>query len=229
MKKLFILFVLILTQSFLFSQNKDPYKILETVKSKFSTVKDYEADIKIIVDYAFIKVPEMNAKIYFKAPDKVKLDSKQFAMLPKQALTFTPAKLLSIGYTALYANSQNINGIQLDVIKIIPLSDTVNIAVSTLWVDPINNVVRKVESTLKQGGTFQFNIDYSSGIKFALPSSIKFTADLPNINNMRQMNPGGSKDNQNKNKSSKGTVDIYYANYKVNKGIPDSIFKDSKK
>lgn len=227
MNKLLIPLLIILIHSAAIGQKKDAYKILESVKAKLNSVKDYEADIKIKVDFNFLKVPDMTAKIYFKEPDKVKLDSKEFAMLPKQALTFSPRKLLEFDYSALYINSQVINGSQTDVIKIIPNSDTVEIAVSSLWIDPVNSVVKKVESTLKKGGTFQFDIDYSSQIKFGLPSAIKFTVDLSSMQGPRQMKSDGTKDTGNNKKSGKGTVNIFYNNYKVNKGIPDSFFKEN--
>lgn len=228
MKKLFIPIIVFLICSSISGQKKDAYKILESVKAKLNSVRDYEADIKIKVDFDFLKVPDMSAKLYFKEPDKVKLDSKEFAMLPKQALTFSPRKLLNFDYSALYINSQDFNGSKIDIIKIIPNSDTVDLAVASLWIDPVNYVVRKVESTLRKGGSFQFDINYGGEIKHGLPSSVKFTVDLNNLPRLKQMKSNGDKDSgSNNKKSGKGIVDIFYTNYKVNKGIPDSIFKEN--
>ena len=87
-----ILFVLV---GFTNAQVKDAEQILNEVKDKFNKIKDYEVDVSIFVDVDFLKVPESNAKIYFKQPDLVKLDSEGFALLPKEGVNFSPIKLLN--------------------------------------------------------------------------------------------------------------------------------------
>ena len=94
MKKHFI-FILLLTSVNLFAQQKDAVKILDAVKEKFNKVKDYQADVIGKLDISFAKVPDTKATVYFKQPDKVKIDSKGFAMLPKQSVNFSPVEMLN--------------------------------------------------------------------------------------------------------------------------------------
>ena len=228
MKKI-ILFLFMLSAGLNAQQNHDPYKLLERVKQKFSTVNDYEVNAHIKVDVSFLKVPDMDAKIYFKKPDKLKMDSEGFAMLPKQAFNFSPDRLLSGNYSAIYVKQENIGNTPLEVIKVIPNDENSEIVLSTLWIEPGKNVIRKIESVPRKGGSFEISFNYSSNLNYPLPSSIEFYFDVPNM--PRGMNgPGGSRQ-QPKAKGSKperGSVSIAYSNYKVNKGIPDSIFSEKK-
>ncbi len=95
MYKIFRIFLmLILLQNFVDvnvcnAQEFNPQPLLDSVKNKFNKVNDYTADIKIKVNVTFIKIPVKEGKLYFKKPDKIKLVSKGFAMLPKRGMNFT--------------------------------------------------------------------------------------------------------------------------------------------
>jgi outer membrane lipoprotein-sorting protein len=226
-----ILFILLILNCNLFSQANDPYSILKQVKEKFSKVRDYEVDVKIKVDISFLKMPEATAKIFFKYPNKVKLQSEGFAMLPKQGISFSPASLLSEGFTAIYAGVSQISDVNTDVIKVLPPTDTTDIVLSTLWVDRKNYIIRKVETSTKKSGTFQIELEYNDeGYDYGLPSSIKFSFDIPALNFPKGMTveTDMEKLQNGRNKPAKGTVLVTYSNYKVNKEIEDSFFEEKK-
>ncbi|MGE5432502.1 MAG: LolA family protein [Syntrophomonadaceae bacterium] len=228
MKKIILL--LIIFSAGLYAQNQDPVKLLEKVKQKFSQVNDYEVNAHIKVDVSFLKVPEMDAKIYFMKPDKMKLDTEGFAMLPKQAFNFSPDRLFKGDYSAIYVKKDNLGGTPVDVVKVIPNDPNSEIVLSTLWIDSGKDVIRKIESTPRRGGAFEITFNYNNNMNYPLPSSVQFSFDAPN--NPRGMNSPGSQQQQPKAKtgqSERGNVSVTYTNYKVNKGIPDGIFSEKKK
>ncbi len=92
MYKIIVIFLAI--NFLIIPQKKDPDQILQKVVANFEKIKDYEVDVNIKVDVEFLKVPESNAKIFFKQPDKIALKSEGFAMLPKNGFNFSPASLL---------------------------------------------------------------------------------------------------------------------------------------
>ena len=49
-----------------FSQSKNPDSILDRVKEEFNKIDDYSVDVKIKVDVDFLKMPDREAKIFFK-------------------------------------------------------------------------------------------------------------------------------------------------------------------
>lgn len=211
-------------------QKKDPEQILEEVKKTFTKVEDYVVNVNIKVDVDFLKVPETNATIYFKQPGKIHLESESFALLPKEGMDFSPVSLLKNEYTAIYQRTDTIDGYKTDVIKVIPLSDASDIILTTLWVDESRYIIRRVESTPKIGGTFSIHLKYDkSKTDYPLPSSMVFTFNIDRMNLPKSMS-GELNENKPKDekKTSTGKVFISYKNYKVNKGIPDSVFEEKK-
>jgi outer membrane lipoprotein-sorting protein len=227
MKKYFILILFI--ASCINAQQKDPQKILDAVINKFNKVKDYQADITTKVDISFIKVPDTKAKIFFKQPDKVKIDSKGFAMLPKQSVNFSPADLLKGNYNTFFVKTEKIDNTTLDVIKIIPNSDSTDIFLSTFWIDSAQSLVKKVEMNGKRTGTTTVTLEYKDS-QYSLPSKVKFSFNLGDVNLPQQTQSNqNQEEHHGRMQSLSGSVILTYSNYIINKGIPDSIFKEKKK
>ena len=94
------------------------------------------------------------------------------------------------------------------------------------------NVIRKIETTTKTNGTFTMDFQYDQKLKYPLPQKIIFSFNVGQLN-LPQMVPddAGSETSKKKkriNSTTKGTVEVNYSNYVVNKGIEDSIFDDNK-
>jgi outer membrane lipoprotein-sorting protein len=219
-----------------FAQKPNPDFIIEKVKSKFTEVKDYQVDVKIEVDVDFLKVPVTEAKIFFKQPDKIKFNSDGFALLPKEGLNFSPLTVLQGDYTSIFEKEEELNGIKVYVIKIIPLGGSKEVILSTLWIDKKDFIIRKVESTTKMNGTFTIDLKYDSkNIKYSLPSSLIFSFDISRTNIPKGLTGSHTEEEEkpkrgkDKPKIAKGLVTITYTNYIINKGISDSIFEESKK
>jgi len=230
-----IIFYLLLFSCSIFSQTKNADEILEKIKKKYDVVKDYEVDIKIKVDMEFLRIPKVSAKVYFKHPDKMKMDSKDFAILPKEGISFSPTKFLNNKYSAIYIRSDTVENKNVEVIKIIPLEEETSIILSSLWVDSENYIIRKVETTTKNKGSFTANLIYDDLVDYALPSEMIFTFNIedPKLPETINMNAGGVEKPIGKIGSNlTGKIQVYYSNYKVNQGIEDSFFEnedDSKK
>jgi hypothetical protein len=215
------------------SQVKDPEIILERVKNEFKKVENYKADISIKVDIPFIKIPSRKATIYFKQPDNIHIESDGFAMLPKDGINFSPISLFEKEYTSFYEKDEKLEDINAAVIKIIPLNDKSDLVLSTLWIDPVKNLILKVESSRKPTGTFAIDFNYTEiEGDFHLPEEIEFTfsADPLMFHSRRRsgFETDEKKQNDDSTKVKTGKVFIFYSNYEVNRGVPDSLFIGSK-
>ena len=216
------------------SQDKDPDEILQKVLSTFEKINDYSVDVRIKVDVSFLKIPDMEAKIYFKQPDKMRIKSDNFAMLPKQGFNFSPVSLLRKSHTAIFVKFENLRGIETAVIKVIPLEEKSEMILSTLWIDLENYVIVKVESSARPSGTFTIDFNYKkTDSDFYLPSKMTFTfpADQMLIrgNIKDPFNSSDDKDDsEKKDDKNEGKVTVSYSNYIVNKGIPEEIFDQEK-
>lgn len=223
-----ILLNILLMLSFVFAQTKNSEDILKKVKNKFDLIKDYQADVIVKLEMESVKVPDTKAKVYFKQPNKYKIESDGFAMLPKQSMNFSPAQLLQGNYTSVYVRSEKIDNENYDVVKLIPNNDTTDIILSTMWVHSKKNIIHKVETTTKRGGTVQ--IDFTYDDKFiSLPNELKFSFNLGEI---KSQNQNEKNENQQQRIPSsmrvRGSVIMKYSNYKVNVGLSDKIFDEKR-
>ena len=225
MKKIYFLFFV---PVMIFAQSKNPDVIVNNIRQAFSKVKDYSVNVDIKVDVSFLKVPEMKAKLFFKQPDKMHIESSGFALLPKDGLYTSPMSFLKNDYTAIFARDEVFNGINTSVVKIIPLNDKGDLILTTLWIDQSKNEIVKVESTTKVNGTFTLILHYGNN-KYPLPDSMQFSFNAEKLK-MPQL-PTDQSDNGKKKNSGmvSGKVFISYSNYEVNKGIPDSVFEKKDK
>ncbi len=231
MLKILTLFFALSTN--LLTQNKDPKLILNNVVNNFNRVQNYEVNVNIKVDVEFLKVPESQAKIYFKQPDKISLKSDGFAMLPKNGFNFAPSTIIKDDYTAIYEKEEIVDGRKLTLIKVIPLGTTSDVILSTLWIDEQINAIMKIESTTKINGTFIIDFSYDEKFKYPLPSKMVFSFNIDKMNFPSSMmgNTDTRKRQQKKPEDSltKGKVYVKYSDYKVNGVIPDSVFDEDNK
>ncbi|MCX7875262.1 MAG: hypothetical protein N2321_03725 [Melioribacteraceae bacterium] len=225
MKK--IICLLILT-NVAFTQTKNPEDILKKVKNKFEQIKDYQADVVVKLNMEAVKVPDTKAKVFFKQPNKYKVESDGFAMLPKQSMNFSPVQLLQGDYTSVYVRTEKIENNIFDVIKIIPNNDTTDIILSTMWINSSKYVIHKVETTTKRGGTVEIDFNYDEKY-LPLPIELKFSFNMGEIKTNNNLT---KKENQQQrvpvSMRVKGSVLMQYSNYKINVGLSDKIFEENK-
>jgi len=227
LKFVFLFMMIFFSVSEFSPQSKDPDEILDKVKEAFKKIEDYEVDIRVKIDVDFLKVPDSEAKLYFKQPNKIHVESKKFALLPRQGLDFSPLGLLSGKYTALYEQEDTIRNMPTSVVKIIPLGNDGDIILSTFWVDLTRNLIIRVESTKKPTGTFTIDFTYEIFDNYyELPSKMEFTFTVDRMMFPRGMDGQSDDDDSNdKSDSTTGKVYITYANYKVNQGLQDELFE----
>ena len=227
LKFVFLFLMIFFSVSEFSPQSKDPDEILDGVKEAFKMIEDYEVDIRVKIDVDFLKVPDSEAKLYFKQPNKIHVESEKFALLPRQGLDFSPLGLLSGKYTALYEQEDTIRNIPTSVVKIIPLGNDGDIILSTFWVDQTSNLIIRVESTKKPTGTFTIDFTYEEyDDYYDLPSQMEFTFTVDRMMFPRGMDGQADDDDSNdKSDSTTGKVYITYTNYKVNQGLPDELFE----
>ena len=227
LKFVFLFLMFFITVNEFSPQSTDPDEILYGVKEAFTKIEDYEVDIRVIIDVDFLKVPDSEAKLYFKQPNKIHVESEKFALLPRQGLDFSPLGLLSGKYTALYEQEDTIRNIPTSVVKIIPLGNDGDIILSTFWVDQSRNLIIRVESTKKPTGTFTIDFTYEKyDDYYELPSKMEFTFTVDRMMFPRGMDGQADDEDSNyKSDSKTGKVYITYTNYEVNQGLPDELFE----
>lgn len=225
-----IIFILLSTVIFqLSSSGQDANALIKKVKAKLDKVSDYVAEGKMKTDVAFIKAPVGKVTVYFKKPDKFKLKrGNGISILPKGGVTVNMSSVLTDeSFTAIDAGAGTVGATKVKVVKMLPLNETSDVVLTTLYIDEANLLIRKANTTTRENGTYEMEMSYGKYAQYALPDKVIFafnTKDYKLPKGVTLEFETGDDPKQNV-KNKKGRVEITYASYVINKGVPDAEFK----
>ena len=228
MRKIILCVAILFFHSLSSMAQVDP--LIEKVSKKLALVNDYVGEGVMKTDVSFIKASLGKVKVYFKKPNllKVKKDGG-ISLLPKGGVSLTINTLLNTKqYSTIPAGTQVLNGKSLTVLKLIPTDDNLDWVIATLWIDPVESLVYKTATTTKENGSYEINMEYGAYANYGLASKIIFSFNtkdykLPNGITL-EFGDDDAAAKQKALKNKKGTVEITFNNYIINKGVSNSIF-----
>ena len=217
---------------FFYGQAQDAGALLERVKAKIEQVRDYQASGMMKTNVSFLKVPMADVVIYFKRPDKLKIkNEKGISLVPKGAASMSLNSLMANKqYTAIPAGVEKLGGITVQVIKLLPLDDNGEVVLSTLYIDESRLLILKARTTTRENGTYELAMVYGKYAFYALPDKAIFTFNtkeykLPKGVTFDYDDGSTKKKSNDQVNSNKGTLEITYKIYNINKGVDDAVFK----
>lgn len=225
-------FLILLSLFFLnvgFTQNAN--ELIQQIKEKLEKVNDYTAIGKLKTTVVFIKAPISNIKILYKKPDQFKIKKRGgISILPKGGIKVSLNSILSQkDFVVVEAGNTVIQKVNTKIIKLIPTSENSDIVLATLYIDEINKLVLKANTTTKENGTYEMELFYNNYASYALPDKVIFSFNtkdykLPKGFTM-EFDSGEKATEKDMIKNKKGKVEILYSSYVINKGIADSEFQ----
>lgn len=210
--------------------------LFSTIRQKLTLVNDYIADVRMKVDVSFMRVPLLAGKLYFKAPDKLKLERNGgISIMPKKTISMTLGNLIPAGNaTVIDAGTDVIDGQKVRIIQVVPQGET-DIVLTKVWVDVARGLALRTETTTRENGTVRMDLEFNKYANLALPDRVVFVMDIKDY----QLPKGVTMDYDDgtqemmakakKLKMKKGRIEIRYLSYQINKGISDAFFKEEKK
>ena len=226
MRKIIILFTLILASS-VAAHATDATKLFDSLRHKVLSVKDYAADVKMNINVTYMRVPQLSGILYFKAPDKMRLERHGgLSILPKKNINLTLSNLIPTGnVTVIEVGTATVGTRKVRVLKVIPEDEKSDIILTKIWVDEHDLLAVRTETTTRNDGTVIMDLDYGHYVSYALPDKVTIYMDLKDY----KLPKGVTMDYQESEpvktgKGSKGTIQINYLKYDINKGLSDGIF-----
>ena len=239
-----ILFLFLLANSNAFSNNNPEY-IIKKTDDQFREINNYQVDMVISIAIPAFRMPKKKYKVYFKQPDKIKVKSRGFGLLPKTGMFTSPienfSNLSNIRFSKdLSRTNPNeimlVGDLVLDSLALdvpneyarLTFKPTVDVKVDTQnWV--ITQVLTKIDTVkIMEINNFYDIVDDS----FYMPirSTVEYYVKDARLSKWINKDIGtimGSNHNMNiESDMVKGLISVNYAKYRVNRGIKDSIFED---
>ena len=202
-------------------------EILQKVKMKLGKVDDYEANGKMKTNVVFIKAPIATVKVYYKKPVMLRI-------INENGISFIPKGSVNINLNNTFINIRQFDIIDagkddsgLRIIKLLPKDDSADIVLSTLYIDEKSMLVKRSKTTTKENGTYELMMSYGKYSEYGLPDKIVFSFNIKDYKLPKGITldyDDGTEKDREKLKNKKGTVEISYTAYRINKGIDNKVF-----
>lgn len=205
-------------------------ELIRGVNTRFAKVKDYSADARIETRISFLNILPQRAIVYYKRPDKFRFKAKGIAVLPKQDFSAL-FKLTSNenSFMAYITGQDTIRRKKVVAVNVIPVADTGDLVLAKIWIDPSRSLILRSQLTTRTNGTIIIDYEHTDMADYALPARMVFTIEVKkfkipravsaDINSSTKSVPAGKAPRT-------GEIEINFSNYVLNKGVPDSVFRE---
>ena len=210
---------------------QDASSVMKLIQAKLEKVSDYEASAELKTEIPFLKVPDAVVKIYFKKPDKLKIkNEKGISLVPKETVSISLYSLVNSPYQALDAGTDNIDGIPVRVIKLLPTDNNAELVLATVYIDTHRLLILKAKTTTRESGTNEVALSYGKFEATGLPDKIIFSFNtqefkLPKGVTFDYDDGSAKKKAIDTGKNQHGKIQITYLSYLINRGLADSLFR----
>jgi outer membrane lipoprotein-sorting protein len=202
---------------------EDPSRHLDSLEKKYSGLKDYRVEVNVHFDIEALKAPDMQARLYYKAPDKIKVESRNVFFFPKEGGYFNPSLFKKRDFDVKLLEHLTYEGRKAVRLRLTPTDTNEHQQGFVLTIDIERNLIREIATSPSEGRAIRAVIGYAEFGDFELPLHIELYLDIPSVepNGMKEFGSFGQRP-----KRITGRVKMTYSNYKVNSGLRDEIFNE---
>ncbi len=205
-------------------------ELVTQLRQKVALVNDYEAQGRMKTNVSFIKAPEADVKVFFKKPNKLRIRNAT-------GVSFIPKGSLNINLGSIFDNSGSYdiidvgkeNGSELRIVKLLPQDENAEVVLSTLYIDEKLVLIKKAKVTTRESGTYELQMTYGRYASYGLADKVIFTFNTKDYKLPKGVtldyDDGSGKNKPAAPQEKKGSVEISYSEYKINKGVADSVFE----
>ncbi len=214
--------------------------VRDSLSVQFARVEDFKVQVLIDVSLPRLRMPRKQIDLAFKQPDYTRIESRGFAVAPRTGLVMAPDQLLdnlqeirSVEHGEFRGDSHVIltGTVHPDSFRA-PMWDVTSdpgTLITRLWIDPARWIIRHMETRLDTARLIAISVEYTEAEPgIWLPETTEITITLPeNLPVSREMDfpPGRGATEQQPQKPLRGTMQMKFRGYRVNRGIPDDFFQ----
>ncbi len=205
-------------------------ELMKKIKEKLDKVNDYEASGQMKMNVPFIKAPVSSIKLYYKKPDKLKINNESgISLIPKGAMNINIGTMIANMAACDIIDAGKDDKTGLRIIKLLPKDENANIVLSALYIDEKQVLVKKAKTTTKENGTHELEMTYGKYTAYGLADKVIFTFNTKEYKLPKGVafdyDDGKKQTKPQNGGDAKGTVEISYSEYIINKGVPDKMFQ----
>jgi outer membrane lipoprotein-sorting protein len=209
-------------------------EILAEVRRLFEGIEDYTVEVIANVDMPGLRAPEMRAKLYYKSPDKLHVESTGLSILPREGVAPDPSRFAD-RFSSRLDGEEDLEGRTVYRLRLMPKKEFKGEFETVLLVDAERFVVWKIEK-LNEGEPF-LTVDFEYKLvedRFFLPSQSRaelFIARLPGRPGEGYLSGPGREEieslfsEEDESPPKNGYATVRFEDYRINIGLADSLFE----
>jgi len=206
---------------------REGLRVLAALEKKYAGLQDYTVGIQVHFAIETFRAPDLQAKLYYKVPDKMRLESKRVVFFPRDGGYFNPAQFEQDAYTVLFLGYVTYDKRKAVQLRLIPRKIKGATQEMVLTIDTAKLLLQEMLLTQTGGKEVTAVFTYGTFGGFELPTFIRLILNLPAAEPGMEQGFGAIPDG-GEEKRVQGEITITYANYKVNTGLGDELFKKNK-
>ncbi|HAL55363.1 MAG TPA: hypothetical protein DCP63_02505 [Bacteroidetes bacterium] len=204
-------------------------EILRKVEQTVEVVRDYTVEVQADVNMERMRIPKMQATMYYKRPNKIHFESTSFAMLPREGMMLDPT-VLRESYVATVQESEVAEEKKVYKLQLAAMESKSRLRQLYVWVDGSNWTIVKMETIPYQGRVLTVTITQAlQEGKYWLPRTLKASFDVAGRDTTeKRIEPPATPPTQwegVQRPPRSGSITVTYSNYKVNVGLSDEVFQ----
>jgi len=219
-------------------------QVRESLIEQFNRVQDFAVKVRVDMNMPGFRMPKKMVEVLYKKPDKFKVESASFAIVPKTGLMISPEKIFtSMADAHILSTDSNRIEIQagfnpdsakmeMGASKMQDLKEKMKIH---LWVDPDRWVITKMQTFADTVAFMNMQSTYveaktgiwlpeTTRLTFQVPSNFTGSPHPPEMSD-EELKKAIEEHTKNQQEDVKGTVILEFLNYKVNTGLSDDLFE----
>ena len=204
--------------------------VLDNVERMLQGVEDYTVTLEGEVAMEGVRVPKIVIEMFVKRPDKVHFASTSFSIVPRMGMALDPSELRK-KYDCRTVASIDTGGLRWYKLRLTAKEPETRVQLTFLYVDAERWTIRRLEASPYEGRTLSFDFEYAMVQEtYLLPSRV--TAMFGTVGGQSEDGPGTPPNapspapqfREMQRMMRSGTIRFVYRDYRVNTGLPDSLF-----
>lgn len=217
-------------------QESSPQQVFQAIMRPYQSLSDYTVKIQVKVMMPGFRIPDFAADLYFKKPDKLHIETKSFAPIPRNSGFFDPFQFDPGKNRIIFIQTVNLDGTQAELYRVEPGESETRVRFYNVWVGGNPRRIMQVESHSFKGtialvkltyknveqGTENWLMPEKAHIHLAFPEEMQRP---DNSSFLIKDNPVSAGRTKFEELQGEGDIYISYSGWKINTGLDDSLFQ----
>jgi hypothetical protein len=217
-------------------EGPDSRQVFTELIKPYRDLNDYTVRIHAKVNMPAIRIPDFSAVLYFKKPDKLHIETRSFAPIPRDSGVFNPFQFDPEKNLITYQRTETLHETVSEVFKVEPRDTKALVRYYHVWVGGNPRRILQVESLSIKGTKGQVKPAYGTvekGLeKWLLPEKVHIHLTFPEGMHQADASSFTTRDNpvssgmrRLDDVSGEGDIFLSYSEWRINTGLDDRLFQ----